>query len=189
MLVLVAVSQATWWWWEGGEGECGTLAVEKARALGSPPPLPRVPAPLRPLGPAPPPPQRRTQWFTIAWGRSEAQAHTRSFPFSLPTHLGIGVLLEARVEDRVGHLVRQLVGVAFIDRLRGEEEGVGVRHLWKGRGEGGRVSEGGAGVRKNRREGVVSKRVRRPSTRRPPGWRAGTARPANGQGRRAPASA
>merc|ERR1719183_300031 len=36
--------------------------------------------------------------------------------------LGERVGLEARIEDGVRHLVGKLVGVAFIDRLRGEKE-------------------------------------------------------------------
>jgi hypothetical protein len=40
----------------------------------------------------------------------------------LARHLALGVLGEARVEDGVGHLVAQLVGVTLVHGLGGEEE-------------------------------------------------------------------
>jgi len=46
----------------------------------------------------------------------------------LARDLRVGVLGEARIEDRVGDLVRELVGVALVDRLGGEQESVG-RHF------------------------------------------------------------
>lgn len=38
------------------------------------------------------------------------------------THLALGVLLEARVEDAIRNLVGQLIRVAFVHRLGGEKE-------------------------------------------------------------------
>mmetsp|Transcript_11503 Transcript_11503/g.24032 ORF Transcript_11503/g.24032 Transcript_11503/m.24032 type:complete len:402 (+) Transcript_11503:179-1384(+) len=53
----------------------------------------------------------------------------------LASHLGVGVLLEARIENGVGHLIRQLIGVTLVDGLGGEQESLNtLRHgcyVWK----------------------------------------------------------
>mmetsp|Transcript_2880 Transcript_2880/g.9377 ORF Transcript_2880/g.9377 Transcript_2880/m.9377 type:complete len:508 (+) Transcript_2880:268-1791(+) len=60
----------------------------------------------------------------LGLGRDLAEDHHHAgFRRRLASHLGVGVLREARVEDAIGDLVRELVGVTLVDGLGGEEEG------------------------------------------------------------------
>ena len=56
--------------------------------------------------------------------RDLADDHAQAFgDGGLAGHPSVGVLRQHAVEDRIRHLVTDLVGVAFGDGLRGEEKG------------------------------------------------------------------
>mmetsp|Transcript_19617 Transcript_19617/g.47519 ORF Transcript_19617/g.47519 Transcript_19617/m.47519 type:complete len:279 (+) Transcript_19617:1967-2803(+) len=62
----------------------------------------------------------------VSLGRDLAKHHHHSgLGTCLAGDLGVGILRQAGVEHSVGHLVAQLVGVALVDRLRGEQEAAG----------------------------------------------------------------